>query len=248
MSVKIPQTLESAGFGAKDIRTIADAVGMSQSAVIGDIEDAIESGCRTVEDVIGYIKPMPLPPGVPDTTPKPKAKAEDPAPLPDAPTPKATGFNLGSYVAQMSEAHEASLLPPGRYVVTVADTRIGSEANDIGLIYGLLICTVDGHPNAEEVPIFAAVDVDDDLKTDTGLAIDKMDPIARARFLGGLKTVEKLIKFSDVTAEELAEAENAEEALTHFIGTKLKVVLAKSKDQNDLPCNKIKSIVGRGDG
>ena len=231
MSVKLPEELKNAGFGSQQLKEIASALDRKQTNVLPDVIDAIESGCTDTASVIDYIRP-----------------GDNPAP---APTPLSVqaggGFRIGSFISQMSAAHEETLLDPGRYNVTIVDTCVGAESNDIGLKYGLLFCTVDGHPEADEIPIFAAVDVDDDLKTADGLALDKMDPIARSRFLGGLKTIQKLIKFSDVTAEELAGVENPEDALACFIGTKLKVVLAKGKDQNDLPSNKIKSILGRSD-
>ena len=144
----------------------------------------------------------------------------------------------------MESAATASLVQAGRYDCRISDVKIGAEANDLGLRYGVFDLEIIDHPDADPVPLFAAVDVDDTLIGEDGLPKSDMDPVARSRFLGGLKVLEKLIRFTDVTPEEMAGAESVDDALAFFIGCTVKVAITKGTDRDGLPCNKVKTIIG----
>lgn len=175
-----------------------------------------------------------LPPGV--TAPAKPASKE----------PIKTPFNFGTYLAEARKEEEAALLPPGRYDLTVSDARVAAEPNDKGLIYAVLQCEAED----AEIAMIIAGDLSDDLKGDDGMPdaarLDE-DPMVKRQFLSGLAQLEQLQKACGITAEEMAEAESADDAIASFIGSSFKAIVARGKDQYGLPTNTIRKIVGKAD-
>jgi len=240
-AISIPSDMKEAGVTAKTMAAIAKAAGKPEAELLDDVRDAVESiGVVDADAIIEYLNPGENPTPAPATRHVPKAGG-----LAEQAAQKPAGFSLSSYIKQMTDAQSERLLDPGRYEVRIEDVKIGSEFNDIGLRYGVFELAAIGHPDADTVPMFAAVEISDEFKTATGeLDPNTLDPTVMSRFLSGLKVIEKLVSITDVTAEELGEAENAEDAMSLFIGAKFKAVISRGKDRDGIPSNKVKKIVG----
>jgi hypothetical protein len=226
---------KDAGADKALVAAVKDATNITHNEAVDRINDYVGIGFEPpliAEKVIAYIKPISG--GL-------VAQAEE-AMKDSAPA----GFQFGDYLKTMKEDHEENLLKPGRYEITISDTRVGANANDRGLFYGVLECTVDDQPDADPILMFAAVNVGELLKNPNGnLDLEKLgsDPIAKKQFLGGLATVEKLIQLSSVEMSEIAGATDADDMLANFVGQRYLAIVGSGTDQYGLKTNTIKKLV-----
>ncbi|NOD95381.1 hypothetical protein GS636_21495 [Ruegeria sp. HKCCD4884] len=244
---KLNTAAKSSGANKALIQSVKDEAGVTHSEAV----EAINAYCLNGHAAGDPIDPTKVAAHLKDGPEKPSEKASgfvaQAREAAGATAPK-NGFDIQAYMAQMKETAEGMLVKAGRYNATIDDARVGSDANDSGLFYGVLDVKLEGVPEGvEPIPLFAAVNTDDSLKTADGeLDTEKFreNPHIARQFLAGLATVDKLIKIAGIDADELADVADADDLLQSFIGTELCVVVARSKDQYGLPANKIKKIVG----
>ena len=238
----LSQEAKDAGADSVLVAAVKDAANIAHNAAVSAINSYMTNGCElplNADKVFARINGIK---SIPDAKPDGLIAQAQEAMKDSAPT----GFKFGDYLTAMKDDHAENLLKPGRYPITISDTRVGANANDRGLFYGVLECVVDDQPEADPIPMFAAVNVGDALKDANGnLDLEKLssDPIAKKQFLGGLATVEKLIQLSNVEMSEIADATDADDMLANFVGQRFLAIVGYGTDQYGLKTNTIKKLI-----